>query len=126
MQCSICLQTIHKTKDKCTTSCNHHFHSSCMFKWTQENNKCPLCRNSLFVPNVKTIPKDEIRQHIVDIHRYLPPRNQRYTSRLQQRRILYPRRRERPIQRQSFPEVLHRSFRKMLTFLCHSSNSVEW
>lgn len=27
--------------------CGHSYHSSCIFRWQQENNSCPLCRTSL-------------------------------------------------------------------------------
>ena len=42
--CSICLNKIkYKTG---INSCNHYFCFTCIYKWTNEKNKCPLCRKN--------------------------------------------------------------------------------
>ena len=44
--CSICYEKINK-KEKYKTKCNHSFHSNCINKWLERDNKCPLCRGIL-------------------------------------------------------------------------------
>ena len=29
------------------TPCNHYYHASCLLKWCEEKNECPICRNRL-------------------------------------------------------------------------------
>jgi|UniRef100_A0A6C0BRH1 hypothetical protein len=41
MACSICFNHIH---EKYILKCNHVFHETCILKWTQIKNECPLCR----------------------------------------------------------------------------------
>jgi hypothetical protein len=45
--CSICLEYINSDDLKQKTVCQHTFHASCLSRWTQANNSCPLCRNKL-------------------------------------------------------------------------------
>jgi hypothetical protein len=45
--CSICLEHIINDDLKQKTVCQHTFHASCLSRWTQANNSCPLCRNKL-------------------------------------------------------------------------------
>uniref|UniRef100_A0A6C0JCA8 RING-type domain-containing protein n=1 Tax=viral metagenome TaxID=1070528 RepID=A0A6C0JCA8_9ZZZZ len=45
--CVICLSEIQKGNIVSTTSCNHHFHYHCLFKWLVHNStppSCPCCR----------------------------------------------------------------------------------
>jgi hypothetical protein len=42
--CSICLEYINSDDLKQKTVCQHTFHASCLSRWTQANNSCPLCR----------------------------------------------------------------------------------
>ena len=42
--CSICLEHIINDDPKQKTVCHHTFHFSCLSRWTQANNSCPLCR----------------------------------------------------------------------------------
>lgn len=43
-ECSICLEKI-ENKDKTVLSCKHVFHSECIIKSIDYNNKCPYCRS---------------------------------------------------------------------------------
>ncbi|KAL1536004.1 RING-type E3 ubiquitin transferase [Salvia divinorum] len=47
--CTICLEE-YSPQDviRCITSCHHYFHSKCIDRWLQDNNTCPVCRNSIF------------------------------------------------------------------------------
>jgi len=44
MSCPICLEEINELE---TTTCNHNFCKSCINKWLEEHNNCPLCRCNL-------------------------------------------------------------------------------
>ena len=43
--CSICMDII--CKKKMTTSCDHAFHITCIGKWANDHNTCPMCRTLL-------------------------------------------------------------------------------
>ena len=58
--CTICLESL-KEKDKTILSCNHTFHTSCLFKnIINSNNTCPLCH----VEISKTEPRPDLNQSI--------------------------------------------------------------
>ena len=42
-QCAICHETLEK--NAATIECGHTFHYSCIFRWHQNHDTCPLCRN---------------------------------------------------------------------------------
>jgi hypothetical protein len=42
--CSICLEFMYKFKK--LTKCGHQFHQTCIEKWFEKNNTCPLCRET--------------------------------------------------------------------------------
>ena len=51
MECSICTEevaimcfTYNNPIDLFRTSCGHQFHKSCISRWCQINNTCPICR----------------------------------------------------------------------------------
>lgn len=41
-ECCICMEQIVCEEE--TTSCGHKFHSSCIHRWCETNNSCPMCR----------------------------------------------------------------------------------
>jgi len=41
--CSICLDTMHTSINKCD-GCGNTFHTECITKWLSERSTCPLCR----------------------------------------------------------------------------------
>lgn len=43
-KCPICLEN----NTNCITSCNHHFHFTCLFKWVRKKKTCPYCRKKLY------------------------------------------------------------------------------
>ena len=55
MECPICYICIDNDnhasfyKSGCITNCNHHFHLTCLYKWTfiENQNNCPYCRTKL-------------------------------------------------------------------------------
>lgn len=44
-ECPICYENFHSTdkNELFTTTCNHTFHKSCLFKWNKPS--CPMCRS---------------------------------------------------------------------------------
>ena len=54
MECPICFNKIKKTINYCVTDCKHSFCLECMIlhmrnKRQKSRNKCPICRNKLYV-----------------------------------------------------------------------------
>ena len=47
--CSICLESF-KNKELYSSTCKHTFHKSCIDKWLDKDNSCPLCRTKLRLP----------------------------------------------------------------------------
>ena len=43
-ECCICMEQI-DCQEK-TTSCGHKFHTSCIHRWCESNNSCPMCRQT--------------------------------------------------------------------------------
>ena len=52
LECSICIQKIHKKSEMIRTDCHHRFHVLCMVKWcetcTSTDISCPLCRRKIY------------------------------------------------------------------------------
>jgi len=46
--CSICLNSIRKTRSVSELPCGHLFHKQCISKWEQQGKEtCPLCRRNI-------------------------------------------------------------------------------
>ena len=45
--CSVCLAEISKDQDTTLIPCGHMFHDSCILKWLDMHNSCPVCRYEL-------------------------------------------------------------------------------
>lgn len=43
-QCCICIGSIDKKAETRITCCRHRYHFKCIQKWSQRENRCPLCR----------------------------------------------------------------------------------
>ena len=54
-ECAICLEKIDTEKNFVVTKCGHNFHSDCLIKALEKNNKCPMCREQLKENNKKDI-----------------------------------------------------------------------
>lgn len=57
-ECSICYGKINK-KDYYASKCNHTFHASCIGKWLERDNTCPLCRADLPQESYKVAISDD-------------------------------------------------------------------
>ena len=45
--CPICQEDI--GDQPCKAACGHCFHTSCLFKWIQKRNNCPMCRKKVII-----------------------------------------------------------------------------
>lgn len=45
IHCAICLVEAEPEERNFKLSCSHQFHSACIFRWLQQNEKCPICRS---------------------------------------------------------------------------------
>tara|TARA_B100001063_G_C16751866_1_gene550748 strand:+ start:1487 stop:1876 length:390 start_codon:yes stop_codon:yes gene_type:complete len=63
MDCTICSDKI--TLENCVnTECGHTFCKDCFWKWTKENNTCPLCRHSILANSEELREQQHIRKMI--------------------------------------------------------------
>ena len=46
VKCPICMDLVKQSKTT-TTKCGHQFCSSCLDKWEEQSNSCPMCRAQL-------------------------------------------------------------------------------
>lgn len=46
VECSICYSDITKDQKK-TLECGHVYHTACIYKWTEKQSTCPLCRKPI-------------------------------------------------------------------------------
>ena len=42
--CSICLDKVGIGDDSSRLSCDHWYHASCIYKWLEHDDRCPMCR----------------------------------------------------------------------------------
>tara|TARA_Y100000591_G_scaffold320522_1_gene334077 strand:+ start:2014 stop:2439 length:426 start_codon:yes stop_codon:yes gene_type:complete len=63
MNCPICSDEI-TLENSVNTECNHTFCKKCFWKWTKENNTCPLCRHSILANSEELKEQKFIRQMI--------------------------------------------------------------
>lgn len=65
-QCAICHETLEK--NAATIDCGHTFHYACIFRWHQDHETCPICRNvEEIVTTTKMNKEDEYLQHLKEI-----------------------------------------------------------
>lgn len=63
-ECCICMEQIVCQEE--TTSCGHKFHSSCIHRWCETNNNCPMCRtcNPIGIMERPTTPTGNTGENI--------------------------------------------------------------
>lgn len=59
-ECSICLEEMITNVQILT--CKHEFHKKCLQRWCSENNICPICRTTIYIPKTKLVLLKEIMQ----------------------------------------------------------------
>lgn len=64
MSCSICLNSIRKTRSTSELPCGHLYHKKCIEKWEQRGNEtCPLCRRNMSKNNFRvTLTIENLRK----------------------------------------------------------------
>ena len=63
MNCPICDDEI-TLENSVNTECNHTFCKKCFWKWTKENNSCPLCRHTILANSEELKEQKFIRRMI--------------------------------------------------------------
>lgn len=63
-ECCICMEHIYYQEE--STSCGHNFHTSCIHRWCESNNSCPMCRryNPIGLMGQPTTPTSIIEENI--------------------------------------------------------------
>jgi hypothetical protein len=74
IECSICTEelplrcfTYNEQVDVFRTSCGHSFHMSCISRWCQTNNNCPICRKK----NIYNLSNSVHRQNGFNVNSYI-------------------------------------------------------
>ena len=64
MSCSICLNSIRKTRSTSELPCGHLYHKKCIQNWEQRGNEtCPLCRRNMSKNNFRvTLTIENLRK----------------------------------------------------------------
>ena len=78
IECSICTEelplrcfTYNEQVDIFRTSCGHSFHMSCISRWCQTNNNCPICRKK----NIYNLSNSLHRQNGFNVNSYINNHN---------------------------------------------------
>lgn len=45
--CSVCLDSLHNSKELIQLVCGHIYHKECVYEWISRKNTCPNCRKSI-------------------------------------------------------------------------------
>jgi hypothetical protein len=61
VDCSICLEHIHKNKK--TLACKHSFHVVCIDNWLKVNFNCPICRRNPNEPTPIIVPTTRVKRN---------------------------------------------------------------
>ncbi len=87
IECSICTEelplicfTYNNPIDFFRTSCGHQFHRTCISRWCQTNNNCPICRKK----NICNLSNSVSRQNGFNFNN-----NNTYNNIISRRNILY-------------------------------------
>lgn len=63
-QCSVCLENIDSESQVVELRCEHIFHLSCIERWCENHNSCPLCRSRIVEnPENQQSQQNNVRQN---------------------------------------------------------------
>ena len=80
MDCTICGDVI--TLENCVnTECGHAFCKVCFWKWTKENNSCPLCRHTILA-NTEELKEQKFIRRMVEQRSELTRQIQHFQDKL--------------------------------------------
>ena len=80
MECSVCYCVL-TLKNIVNTECNHVYCKDCFWKWTKENNNCPMCRTTIVIYNNERVALDEQIDHLTgSIYLLMDEETQYYNS----------------------------------------------
>ncbi len=80
MNCPICSDEI-TLENSVNTECNHTFCKKCFWKWTKENNTCPLCRHSILA-NSEELKEQKFIRRMVEQRSELSRQIQHFTDKI--------------------------------------------
>jgi len=66
MECSVCYVDLN-LKNIVNTKCNHIFCKECFWKWANENNNCPMCRQNIISQTKMMMEEENIRNNIFSL-----------------------------------------------------------
>ncbi|XP_046863891.1 E3 ubiquitin-protein ligase RNF181-like [Xenia sp. Carnegie-2017] len=71
LPCPICLEKYEKEEMYVQLPCDHKFHETCIMRWLEQTNSCPVCRYELPTdePEYETVrlEKERARQHVLRV-----------------------------------------------------------
>lgn len=80
MECSVCYCVL-TLKNIVNTECNHVYCKDCFWKWTKENNNCPMCRTTIVSYNNERVALDDQIDHLTgSIYLLMDEETQYYNS----------------------------------------------
>ena len=82
MNCPICSDEL-TLENTVNTECNHTFCKKCFWKWTKENNTCPLCRHSILA-NSEELKEQKFIRRMVEQRSELSRQIQHFTEKIKQ------------------------------------------
>ena len=66
MECSVCYSELN-VKNIVNTKCNHLFCNTCFWKWADEHNSCPMCRENIISKTKMMMEEENIRNNIYSL-----------------------------------------------------------
>jgi hypothetical protein len=79
MECSVCYCVL-TLKNIVNTECNHVYCKDCFWKWTKENNNCPMCRTTIVTCKERGSLDEEIEDLRANIFVLMDEETQYYNS----------------------------------------------
>lgn len=80
MNCPICSDEL-TLENTVNTECNHTFCKKCFWKWTKENNTCPLCRHSILA-NSDELKEQKFIRRMIEQRSELSRQIQHFTEKI--------------------------------------------
>ena len=85
MNCPICSDDL-TLENTVNTECNHTFCKKCFWKWTKENNTCPLCRHFILA-NSEELKEQKFIRRMVEQRSELSRQIQHFNEKIKQLKI---------------------------------------
>jgi hypothetical protein len=76
--CPICYEKLSQCDDAIKTTCGHWFHSGCIYKCLENDNRCPMCRTVLKKPKITIKLSRDVNPNDLSVHLLHPILNDFY------------------------------------------------